>query len=53
MSIFMNIFQIVGFLVLSVLAGLFALFPMVFGVMGATMMIDQKLMVNSINDNHK
>ena len=41
-----NIFQTLGFLVLSVLAGLFALFPMVFGVMGATMMIDQKLMVN-------
>ena len=39
------IFQIIGFLVLSVLAGLFAVFPMVFGIMGATMMTDQKLMV--------
>ena len=39
------IFQIIGFLLLSVLAGLFAVFPMVFGIMGATMMTDQKLMV--------
>ena len=40
--------SLITFLVLSVLAGLFALFPMVFGIMGATTVLgdSDSLMVN-------